>query len=290
MADNIVLMEIGHRESWVLLYVHPAQPVTVQVLQAPCLPEALPNITRVTNGIDVNKWAKQDVDHLATIYGVLFSTFFSHLYHTLDGLPQIKPSDLPPYLSIPHIVGDSGVLERYDVDVNQRITKIQNQVRDVSTRFYVLKLQELQSPAGVNKALPLLLMTYEIEKNAKLLVLQSFSISYHIISYEWAYAGPADSGYLRAMQEDKGPTRHAKAFCSKLLLPSMYAQIEADDILAAPSTGGVVITEGLVPLDTSPSAKLDIFVTVTRAIYETLNPPMMAGYRAASTIVAVAES
>ena len=99
----------------------------------------------------------------------MFSTFLSHLYHTLDGLPQIKPSDLAPYLSILEIVRDSGLLERYDVDVGQRIVEIQNQVRDVSARFYGLKLQELQSAPGVNRALPLLLMTDEIEKNAKLL-------------------------------------------------------------------------------------------------------------------------
>ncbi|PIL25950.1 hypothetical protein GSI_11704 [Ganoderma sinense ZZ0214-1] len=134
-----------------------------------CVPEALQNITRVTNEIELDKWAKQDVDYLATIYGNLFSTFLSHLYHTLDGLPQIKPSNLAPYLSILEIVRDSGLLERYDVDVSQRIAEIQNQVRDVSARFYGLKLQELQSAPGVNRALPLLLMTDEIEKNAKLL-------------------------------------------------------------------------------------------------------------------------
>ncbi len=87
---------------------------------------------------------------------------------------------------------------------------------------------------------------------------------------------------------------------ARRLLDSMYAQIEADkkmDILehTAPPvpekvyrgdrflfTVKVAIAEGLVPLDTSPSAKLDTFVTLsdeqgnrlakTRTIYETLSP------------------
>lgn len=134
-----------------------------------CVPEALNNITRVLNEIELEKWARQDVDYLAQIYGGLFSTFLSHLYHTLESLPQIKSSDLAPYLSILETVRDSGLLERYDVDVAERLTEIQNQVKEVSARFYGQKLQELQQAPGVNRALPLLLMTDEIEKNAKLL-------------------------------------------------------------------------------------------------------------------------
>ncbi|TBU31295.1 hypothetical protein BD311DRAFT_753003 [Dichomitus squalens] len=134
-----------------------------------CVPEALQNIARVTNEIELDKWPKQDIDYLATIYGNLFSTFLSHLYHALDDLPQIKASDLAPYLSVLETVRESGLLERYDVDVAQRIQDIQGQVRDVSARYYGLKLQELQSAPGVNRALPLLLMTDDIEKNAKLL-------------------------------------------------------------------------------------------------------------------------
>lgn len=87
---------------------------------------------------------------------------------------------------------------------------------------------------------------------------------------------------------------------ARRLLDSMYAQMEADkkaEILThgpppvpdkverAPRflfTVKIVIAEGLVPLDTSPSSKLDTFVTLsdeqgmrlakTRTIYETLSP------------------
>ena len=87
---------------------------------------------------------------------------------------------------------------------------------------------------------------------------------------------------------------------ARRLLDSMYVQIEADkkmEILehTAPPTPDKVergdrflftvkvsLAEGLVPLDSSPSAQLDTFVTLsdeqgnrlakTRTIYETLNP------------------
>ncbi|KAI0632969.1 hypothetical protein C8Q77DRAFT_858545 [Trametes polyzona] len=134
-----------------------------------CVPEALANITRVTSEIELEKWPIQDVDYLAQIYGGLFSTFLSQLYHSLDGIPHLKPSDVAPYLSVLETVRESGLLERYDVDVSARLNDIQNQVRDVSARYYGQKMQELMAAPGVNRALPLLLMTDEIEKNAKLL-------------------------------------------------------------------------------------------------------------------------
>ena len=86
---------------------------------------------------------------------------------------------------------------------------------------------------------------------------------------------------------------------ARKLLDRMYAQMEADkitDILSkvAPPipekterdkflfSVKVVIAEGLVPLDSSPSSKLDTFVTLsdeagtrlakTRTIYESLSP------------------
>ena len=86
---------------------------------------------------------------------------------------------------------------------------------------------------------------------------------------------------------------------ARKLLDKMYTQMEADKIAdvvrnAAPPVPEkkerdtflfsvkVVIAEGLVPLDSSPSSKLDTFVTLsdeagtrlakTRTIYENLNP------------------
>lgn len=86
---------------------------------------------------------------------------------------------------------------------------------------------------------------------------------------------------------------------ARRLLDNMYAQIDVDKIAdtlhrTAPPvpdkvdrqrflfTIKIVIAEGLVPLDSSPSSKLDTFVTLsdeagnrlakTRTIYETLDP------------------
>jgi hypothetical protein len=86
---------------------------------------------------------------------------------------------------------------------------------------------------------------------------------------------------------------------ARKLLDNMYNQMQADKIAEVVRSHGppvpqkverdrflftvkVVIAEGLVPLDSSPSAKLDTFVTLsdpegnrkgkTRTIYETLNP------------------
>jgi hypothetical protein len=86
---------------------------------------------------------------------------------------------------------------------------------------------------------------------------------------------------------------------ARKLLDSMYAQMQADNIAEVVRSHGppvpqkverdrflftikVVIAEGLVPLDSNPSARLDTFVTLsdpdgnrkgkTRTIYESLNP------------------
>ena len=67
--------------------------------------------------------------------------------------------------------------------------------------------------------------------------------------------------------------------------PPVPDKVERDRFLF---TVKVVIAEGLVPLDSSPSAKLDTFVTLsdpdgnrkgkTRTIYETLSPRCRAVY------------
>ena len=76
-----------------------------------------------------------------------------------------------PYLQILEVVRDSKLLERFDVDMTARMTDVQEQIRSVSGRWYEEKNRDIHSGAGagVNLALPLLLMTDEIEKSAKLL-------------------------------------------------------------------------------------------------------------------------
>lgn len=87
----------------------------------------------------------------------------------MDSLPNLKPSEVEPYLTVLEHVRDSGLLERFDVDINARLADVQERVRQVSAHFYESKMQELQTAPGVNRALPFLLMTDEVEKAAKLL-------------------------------------------------------------------------------------------------------------------------
>ncbi|KAH8079789.1 hypothetical protein BXZ70DRAFT_901581 [Cristinia sonorae] len=134
-----------------------------------CIPEALQTIAKVMHDVELEKWPTQDSDYLAQVYGGLFSVFLSSLYHAMDNIPAIKPSDVNPYLEILETIQASGLLARFDVDISARIQDIQEQVKSVAARVYDEKNRELHSAPGVNRALPYLLMTDEMEKWAKLL-------------------------------------------------------------------------------------------------------------------------
>ncbi|KAJ6581995.1 hypothetical protein B0H19DRAFT_1117211 [Mycena capillaripes] len=134
-----------------------------------CVPEALQHVSTVVSEMDVENWPAQDAEYLATVYGGLFNTFVSHLYHAMDSIPNLKPAEIEPYLSVLEHVRDSGMLERsgFELDINTRLADVRVQVREAALRWYGLKLQELQAAPGVNRALPLLFMTDELEKVAK---------------------------------------------------------------------------------------------------------------------------
>ncbi|TFK36491.1 cytoplasm protein [Crucibulum laeve] len=134
-----------------------------------CIPEALQNISKVIQETELELWPVPDVDYLANIYAGLFNLFLSSLYHAMDAIPNIKRADIEPYLQVLEHVRDSGLIERFNVDIGARIMDVLEKIRQVCAHWYELKLQELQSAPGVNRALPLLLMTDEIEKAAKLL-------------------------------------------------------------------------------------------------------------------------
>lgn len=127
--------------------------------------------------LSISSWAADSgilnraatMEYLSSVYGSLFNIFLSSLYHAMDNLPNLKPSDIEPYLTILEHVRDSGLLERFDVDIGARMKDVQERVQQVAAEFYDLKMQELAAAPGVNRALPLLLMTDEIEKSAKLL-------------------------------------------------------------------------------------------------------------------------
>lgn len=61
-------------------------------------------------------------------------------------------------------------MERHNVNVRDRVTDLANRIRAVAAQQYSLKSQELfAAQVGVNRALPLLLLTDWIEKQAKTL-------------------------------------------------------------------------------------------------------------------------
>lgn len=134
-----------------------------------CIPEALQNVTKVIQENELEYWPVQDVDYLSSIYAGLFNIFLSSLYHSMDNIPNLKISEIQSFLTVLEHVRDSGLLERFNVDIGARIHDVQDRVRQISAHWYEVKMQEFTSAPGVNRALPLLLMTDEIEKAAKLL-------------------------------------------------------------------------------------------------------------------------
>lgn len=87
----------------------------------------------------------------------------------MENLPKVKPSEILPFLSILQTVQDTHLVERFEVDIGARISDIQDQVKAAAQRHYETKFKEVSSAPGVNRALPMLLMTDEIEKTLKLL-------------------------------------------------------------------------------------------------------------------------
>jgi hypothetical protein len=84
-------------------------------------------------------------------------------------LPDLKKDDVLPYLEVLSQVKETGLLERFDVDITARVQDVKERVRVLGGHWYHRRTQELQSTPGVNRALPLLLMTDDLEKHAKAL-------------------------------------------------------------------------------------------------------------------------
>lgn len=87
----------------------------------------------------------------------------------MDAIPNVKPSSIESFIVIITQLRETGLLERTDLDIIARLGDVEDRVRQVAAEWYEKKMNELQAAPGVNKALPLLLMTDEIERVAKLL-------------------------------------------------------------------------------------------------------------------------
>ncbi|KAG2031981.1 hypothetical protein BDR03DRAFT_1027346 [Suillus americanus] len=132
-----------------------------------CIPEALQGITKLLQDLEIDRWPIHDSELLASIYGGLYNIFLSSLYHAVDALPNLKVSVVQPYLTILDHVRESGLIERFEADISTRLSDLTTRIQDVSVQYYQEKMRSLQASPGVNRALPLLLMTDELEKAAK---------------------------------------------------------------------------------------------------------------------------
>ena len=97
------------------------------------------------------------------------SSFLASVYHAMEVLHDLKKADLLPYLEVLSQVKETGLLERFDVDIIARVQDVKERVRVLGGHWYERRTQELQSAPGVNRALPLLLMIDDLEKHGKAL-------------------------------------------------------------------------------------------------------------------------
>jgi hypothetical protein len=106
-------------------------------------------------------------DYLANVYGSLYSVFLGAVYQALEAIPQLKASEMKSSIEILESIQDHRLLHRFEVDIQARIEDVKEQVKISADAGYHRKFKELESRSGVNRALPLLLVTDEIEKWAK---------------------------------------------------------------------------------------------------------------------------
>ncbi|KAI0318044.1 hypothetical protein OF83DRAFT_1118175 [Amylostereum chailletii] len=132
-----------------------------------CIPEALGSVAKVMHEISFDKWPVADAEYLIGVYGSLVSIFLAAVYHAMDAVPHLSPDDVMHYLDVLAQLKETSLLERFDVDIEARVQDIRDRVRTISAQFYQQKMLELQAAPGVNRALPLLLMTDELEKVTK---------------------------------------------------------------------------------------------------------------------------
>jgi len=134
-----------------------------------CIPEGLQMIARALAEIPLDHWHHVDGEFLAQIYAALFNIFIGALYHALEALPDLKPDAVSPFLDILDAVQASDALKRYNVDLDARVAELEERARTLSIHYYTDRKNDMFAQPGVNKALPLLLLTDVLEKNAKTL-------------------------------------------------------------------------------------------------------------------------
>jgi hypothetical protein len=101
------------------------------------------------------------------VYGQLFSVFLAALYHAMDGIPNLKPGEIGPFLAVLEDIRDSGLFDRFNIDMSARLADVEARVRELSAGHIAHKYEELSAQPGANCAIPLLFLSDEIENTAK---------------------------------------------------------------------------------------------------------------------------
>ncbi|PFH47552.1 hypothetical protein AMATHDRAFT_6645 [Amanita thiersii Skay4041] len=136
-----------------------------------CVPEALGGVVKAIHETDVELWSVQDQEYVCQVYESLFTLFLSSLYHSMDSFPNLKPSEIGPPVSVLEDIKASKLLETFEMDMNARYNDIRERIREVSAAWYDAKIDGLIQGGGfgVNRAMPLLVTTDDVEKYAKAL-------------------------------------------------------------------------------------------------------------------------
>ncbi|KAG8760622.1 hypothetical protein FRC14_002468 [Serendipita sp. 396] len=128
-----------------------------------CIPEAL---NHVEKDFEPERWPLMDREYLGTVYSSVFNIFLASLYHSFEQLPYLKRKAISPYLSILERVKASGLLEIYDVDIAARIGELSDRIRILAMHHYTDKSSGILSNPGINRALPLILLSEGLEEVA----------------------------------------------------------------------------------------------------------------------------
>ncbi|KAG8852602.1 hypothetical protein FRB96_008601 [Tulasnella sp. 330] len=134
-----------------------------------CLPEGLHLVEKAMQDLDIHKWPRVDVDYLSTIYGGLFNIFLGTLYEAFEDISKLTMAHIAPYIDILKTVRDSRLIDRYTADIEARLKDLADRVRIQAVHLYTDKNYELTMQSAGQIALPLLLLTDHLEKQARLL-------------------------------------------------------------------------------------------------------------------------
>ena len=85
----------------------------------------------------------------------------------MKAIPELNASVIKPYIQILESIQDHKLLRRFEMDIRDRISEIIAEVQHFAEVGCDKEFKYLESRPGVNRALPLISVTQEIEKWAR---------------------------------------------------------------------------------------------------------------------------